>query len=147
MNIEEIYKLISVFEKSEITKLELEHEETKIKLSKEVKEVINLSAVNPVNTVNTVMPAVSENKEIVQKSGDYIKAPIAGTIYMAASPEEPPYVKEGDTVKKGDTVCIIEAMKMFNKIPAPCDCRIKEILVKNEEFAEFDADLFEIEVL
>lgn len=139
MNIDEIYKLISVFEKSNITGLELEQDNTKIKLSKEIAVSKSFIKESDIETV-TPIKGISKNK-------DYIKAPIAGTIYMSPSPDEEVYVKTGDSVKKGDTLCMVEAMKMFNKIPAPFDCKIKEILVKNEDFAEYDSLLFEIEVL
>ena len=73
-----------------------------------------------------------------------VKAPLAGVFYRAAGPEEEPFVTVGQQIKKGDTVGLIEAMKMINEIPAPCDGTVTEILMDNEAFAEFDAALIGI---
>lgn len=75
-----------------------------------------------------------------------IKSTLIGTFYDKPSPQEKPYVEVGSRVKKGDTICIIESMKLMNEIKAPFDCEIKSILVKNEEVVEFSQDLFEVEV-
>lgn len=74
-----------------------------------------------------------------------ITAPLVGTLYTAPSPKDPPFVKAGDTVKKGQTVCIIEAMKVFNNIPAEVDGVIREVCVKNEQPVEFGQVLFRVE--
>lgn len=75
------------------------------------------------------------------KEGTYVKASMAGILYMQPKPGEPPYVEIGKKVKKGDTVALIEAMKMINEIVAPCDGIIKEILFRNEQFVEYDSPL------
>ena len=74
-----------------------------------------------------------------------IKAPIAGIFYRAPSPDEEPFVKEGDAVKKGDTIGLMEAMKLMNEIPAPCDGIVREIIAKDSEFCEFDKPIITIE--
>ena len=74
-----------------------------------------------------------------------IKSPIVGTFYGSASPESPAYVKVGDTIKKGDILCIIEAMKMMNEIEAEFDGKIAEILSPNESAVEYGQTLFVIE--
>ena len=79
-----------------------------------------------------------------QDEGEYIKAPLVGTFYAAAGPDAEPFVKVGDQVKKGQTVCILEAMKMMSEIPAPMDCVIEEILVENGSLAGYDAPLFRV---
>ena len=70
--------------------------------------------------------------------------PPGGTFYAAAGPDAEPFVKVGDQVKKGQTVCILEAMKMMSEIPAPMDCVIEEILVENGSLAGYDAPLFRV---
>ncbi|MEA5060214.1 MAG: biotin/lipoyl-containing protein [Candidatus Pelethousia sp.] len=76
------------------------------------------------------------------EKADYIRTPLVGTYYAAPEPGKPPFVSAGDTVKKGQTVCIIEAMKMINEIPAPCDCVIEKALVENGTVAGYNEPLF-----
>lgn len=83
----------------------------------------------------------TEAKSIPQKS---IKAPMVGTFYSASSPDAEPFVKVGDYVKKGDIVCVIEAMKLMNEVEAEEDGEIVEILVNNEEMVEYGQDLFRV---
>ena len=74
-----------------------------------------------------------------------VRAPIVGTFYRAPSPDDPPFVEVGDTVKEGDVLCIIEAMKLMNEIECETPGTIKEILVENAEPVEFDQPLFVVE--
>ena len=78
-------------------------------------------------------------------SGDEVLSPMPGTFYIAPSPDDPPFVKEGDSVKKGDTLCIIEAMKIMNEIEAEDKGVIQKILVENGQAIEFNQPLFIIE--
>ncbi|MET0017693.1 biotin/lipoyl-containing protein [Oscillibacter sp.] len=71
-----------------------------------------------------------------------IRAPLVGTFYAAAAPDQPSLVKAGDQVHKGQTVCLIEAMKMMSEVTAPCNCVIEEVLAKNGELLAFDAPVF-----
>ncbi len=74
-----------------------------------------------------------------------VPAPLVGTFYAAASPEEPPLAQPGDTVKKGDVLCIIEAMKIMNNIESPCDGTIRRVLVTNGDLVEYNQPMFVIE--
>ena len=76
-----------------------------------------------------------------------IISPIVGTFYSASGPQIPPYVKVGDSVKAGDTVCILEAMKMMNEITAEFDCEIEAVLVSNEQKVEYGQPLFRVKKL
>ena len=76
-----------------------------------------------------------------------ITSPIVGTFYSAAGPEIPAYVKVGDTVKAGETVCIVEAMKMMNEISVDYDCEIEAVLVSNEQKVEYGQPLFRVKKL
>ncbi len=87
-------------------------------------------------------PIKKASTVIGDKDGTYVKASMAGILYMQPKPGEPPYVEVGKSVKKGDTVALIEAMKMINEITAPCDGVIKEIFFQNEQFVEFDSPIF-----
>ena len=78
-------------------------------------------------------------------SGDEVLSPMPGTFYIAPTPDDPPFVKEGDSVKKGDTLCIIEAMKIMNEIEAEDKGVIQKILVENGQAIEFNQPLFIIE--
>ncbi len=73
-----------------------------------------------------------------------IDSPMVGIIYLTPKPSSPPFVKNGQKIKKGDTICLIEAMKTFNEIKSDRDCTIKTIMVKNGEAVEFGQPLFEI---
>ena len=90
---------------------------------------------------------VIEDKQIKQEqaTGTAVKSPIVGVFYSASSPESEPYVTVGKNVKKGDIVCIIEAMKVMNEIKAPCDGTVTSILVENEALVEYDQALMVIE--
>jgi len=76
------------------------------------------------------------------EEGLEIRAPLVGTFYAAAAPDQTPLVKTGDQVRKGQTVCLIEAMKMMSEVTAPCNCVIEEVLAKNGELLAFDAPIF-----
>ena len=143
MDLESIYALMERFERSSLTGLELEQNGTRLKLDKTVAvAAAPAAAVAAVSTVQT--PAAPAPQPEVQEEGEYIKAPLVGTFYAAAGPESEPFVKVGDQVKKGQTVCILEAMKMMSEIPAPMDCVIEEILVENGSLAGYDAPLFRV---
>ena len=75
-------------------------------------------------------------------AGETVTAPMVGTFYTAPSPDQPPFVKVGDRVKKGDTLCLIEAMKMMSELPAPCDCEITAVLKENGALVSFGEALF-----
>ena len=85
--------------------------------------------------VPTPAPAPADNSL-------YIRAPLVGTFYAASSPEQPPFVQAGDSVEKGQTVCLMEAMKMMSEVAAPWDCVIEEVMAENGALAAYDAPLF-----
>lgn len=89
-------------------------------------------------------PAAAQPEE-ESYSGTVVSAPLVGTFYAANAPEEPPIVSVGDTVTKGQTLCIIEAMKTMNTIESPCDGKVQKILVTNGELVEYHQPLIVIE--
>ncbi len=98
----------------------------------------------PVAQAQTPAPAPVAEAPVAVK-GETIKSPMVGVLYLSASPNDPDYVKVGDTVKEGDVICLIEAMKTFNQIKAPRGGIIREILVTSGSAVEFDEPLFVIE--
>ena len=96
----------------------------------------------PVESVVEEAPAPAEST--VAPEGDVVESPLVGVAYLAAGPDKPVFVTVGDSVKKGQTLVIIEAMKVMNEIPAPKDGVVTEILVSNEEMVEFGKGLVRI---
>lgn len=93
-------------------------------------------------TVSAAQTAEETEQEL---DGRIIPAPLVGTFYAAAAPEQPPIVKAGDSIKKGDLLCIIEAMKVMNNIESPCDGKITRVLAANGDMVEYNQPLFVIE--
>ena len=119
-----------------------------IKLSNKINtiEISNIS-VNPssFNNSQNNLPSVNQNA-INDKKNEIITidSPMVGIIYLTPKPSSPPFAKKGQKIKKGDTICLIEAMKTFNEIKSDRDCTIKSVMVKNGEAVEFGQPLFEI---
>ena len=99
----------------------------------------------PVPEPSPPQEAASESKPDPARNGTVVKAPIVGTFYRASAPGEPPFVEVGDTVRAGDTLCIIEAMKLMNEIESEVDGKVAEILVDDALPVEYDHPLFLIE--
>ena len=100
---------------------------------------------NPFSQTENSEPDKHQSKKEVSKNTKEIKSPFVGTFYGAPSPEASNFVEIGQTVKKGQTLCIVEAMKLMNEIESEFDGVIKDILVKNEQAIEFDQAIFHIE--
>ena len=141
-NIDEIE--VSTFWGKQNIKLKKNSNKSTIKenvIPKEVESII----IDPTNnSSDNKINAEEKDKASDDSQTSTIKAPLVGTFYHSPKPEEPQYVKLGDFVKKGDTLCIIEAMKIFNEIEAEVSGKIVEILVENATPVEFDQDLFVI---
>ena len=88
---------------------------------------------------------IHKDKKAIENDSSYIKAPLVGTFYLKPKPTDPPYVNVGDSVKKGQVICIIEAMKIFNEIECDYDGTITEIMVSDAEPVEYNQNLFKIE--
>ncbi len=84
----------------------------------------------------------AKQEQAAQVDGELVKAPLVGVFYASPSPDEPPYVKVGDSVKKGQILCLIEAMKMMNEVKAPVDGVVREIYAENQAVIGFDDPLF-----
>ncbi len=162
MDLKEIQNLIKFVSKSGVSEVKLETEAFKIVI-KNTPDIQVTSVPQP--EVHTVLPAhvapaqpaapappapapqKAENKEADESKYITIKAPIIGTFYRRPAPDKPPYVEVGDTVKPGDVVCIIEAMKLFNEIESEVSGKIVKVLVEDATPVEFDQPLFLVEPL
>ncbi len=150
MNYAEVKELISIVNGSLLTNFELNMDNVSIKMSKNKDAVI--SHTTEQNTAQTVsiqaaeisVPEVLKEKKQEEPSGNLVKSPIVGTFYAAPGSDKPSFVEVGDKVKEGDTLCIVEAMKIMNEIPSPYSGEIAEIYVINEELVEYGQPLFKI---
>ncbi|HQD49547.1 MAG TPA: acetyl-CoA carboxylase biotin carboxyl carrier protein [Defluviitaleaceae bacterium] len=151
MDYKEIEHLMKVMNESQLTELEIEKEGFVLKIKKE-KEIVPIASrietpiiERPVEIQNQISTDIKVEKEVSgEKEGIIVYSPIVGTFYSAPAPGAEPFVKVGDKVKKGDVLCIIEAMKIMNEIEAESDGEIVEIFVKNEEMVEYNQPLFRI---
>lgn len=134
MTNQELYDLIDRFERSSVYTLKLSSGDFSLELGRMATTVPVPQATAP-SAVAPEAPLTAEDKNA-------ILAPLVGTYYAAPSPDATPFVSVGDQVKKGQTVCLIEAMKMISEIPAPCDCIITGILKDNGTLAAFQEPLF-----
>lgn len=146
MDFNEIEKLIDHVSSSSLSHFELEAEGFKLTLKKELSEVQVKEPVKRYVKEEIELVTEVEEKTEVSKIAEYIvKSPIVGLLYLSSSPTEKPYVQVGSKVKKGDVLCIIEAMKLMNEIEAEINGTIINIMVQNEEIVEYGMPLFKIE--
>lgn len=131
----EIFELLDRFERSSAVTMKVSVGGDTLELSRAGSPTPAAPAAAPAGAAPAAAPAPAEE-------GLLIRAPLVGTFYAASAPGQPPLVKPGDTVKKGQTVCLIEAMKMMSEIAAPCDCVIEAALAKDGELLAFDAPIF-----
>ena len=146
MELKDLKKLLEIFDKSKTNILEFETDEFRIYLDKSVTSTPQPQIEQPKIQEKPVVQKV-EAKSECEVEGDLITSPMVGTFYQAPSPDSPPYVKVGDKVKKGQTLCIIEAMKIMNELEAEYDCEILEVLVEDGQPVEFDTPLFRVKRL
>lgn len=137
MDLEKIEKLVTIIENSSMLEFSIQEGDTKIKMSRRGSAGVPGA---PVTVVNTSAPQTEPEEE----EENYITSPIVGTFYSAPSPEAKPFVKVGDVIKAGQTVCILEAMKLMNEIESEFDCEIEAVLVSNEQKVEYGQPLFKV---
>lgn len=149
MNTDKIQDIIRIFEESGLHKMELEVDDMKLKMEKQASGTNRVQFTELLRTENKAeaeafMQAAQPAAEVKKAGGTWVKAPIVGTYYNARSQGGTPFVEIGQHVKKGDVLCIIEAMKVMNEIPSPVDGIVQEILITNEAMVEFDQELIRI---
>jgi biotin carboxyl carrier protein len=132
---DEIYSLVKKLSELDAGEITVKSEDLTIKI-KHGNKAINTDYIRP-SVRDEVIEQPSDTEEIEQeKPGKTIEAPINGTYYCASGPDEPPYIKEGDRIKAGEPVCILEAMKMMNTINMPEDGVILSVEVSNEDIVD-----------
>ncbi len=156
IDIHKISKLIEIVSKSDISEINLKQGEEELKITRD-KTIV---AAAPVQTVIAAPAAVAPAPVAAAPAApapvaapaasepvaaNLMKSPMVGTFYRSSSPTADPFVTEGQSVKEGDTLCIIEAMKMMNQVQADRSGVIKKVLVDNGSTVEFDQPLFEFE--
>lgn len=147
MDIRKIKKLIELVEESGINELEISEGEESVRISRGA-SVIHTAAPQYAQSAPAaapITPAAVAAPVAPVVSGHTIRSPMVGTFYASASPDSAAFVEVGQHVNAGDTLCIVEAMKMMNQIEADKSGVIKEILAQNEDAIEFDQPLFIIE--
>lgn len=156
MDIRKIKKLIEMLEASDVAEIKITEGEESVRISRYVNQMQSMpvqyaaapqiiAAGTQAAAVSTPSIAAEDSKVAPAIAGKAIRSPMVGTFYASSSPDADVFVKVGQTVKAGDTVCIIEAMKMFNRIEAEFSGKIKEILVENGQPVEYDQPLFIVE--
>lgn len=138
MTNQEIFDLIACFDRSTVQTLKLSKEDFTIELTR------GQGAPAPAAPVAAAAPApaASAAAEVPAAEQPAITAPLVGTYYAAPAPDQPPFVSVGDRVSKGQTVCLMEAMKMMSEVPAPCDCVIEEVCRASGDLVAFGDVLF-----
>ena len=147
MDLRKIKKLIDILEESNLSELEIKEGEESVRLSRAPRTAPSAPAPVVYAEAPRAAPAAIASTAPAGKDvpeGHIVRAPMVGTFYTSANPESPVFVKIGQQVKVGDTLGIIEAMKMFNQIEADVDGTISTILAENGQPIEFDQPLFAI---
>lgn len=140
MEYEQIKKIINDMSASSLNSLNIEFPDgVKINITKD--------SVGNTTSVQQVVQNVVREEKIVEETNNcaVVTSPMVGTLYLKPSPEKSEFVKVGDVVKKGQTLCIVEAMKLMNEIESEYDGKIVEICAKNEEMVDYGKPLFRIE--
>ena len=154
MDLRKLKTLIDLVEASDISELELTEGEEKVKISRQNNKAQSLAPVNYVQ--QPIQPPMNQQPQAQTEESlgkvdtttidnkDAITSPMVGTFYRSASPDSAPFIDIGSTVKKGETLCIIEAMKILNEIESDKEGTISKILIENGQPVEFGQPLFEI---
>lgn len=155
MDLRKIKKLIELLEESQLAEIEIHEGEESVRLIRHhaqpaAPQAIHLPPVVPAaaggGQVSPAAPAASADADEIPQlpAGEVIRSPMVGTYYSSPNPDSPAFVKVGSTVSAGDTLCLIEAMKMFNQIEAEISGQVVAVLVEDGQPVEFDEPLFVI---
>ncbi|MDP7008831.1 MAG: acetyl-CoA carboxylase biotin carboxyl carrier protein [Phycisphaerales bacterium] len=148
IDIRKLKELVKLMVNNDLAEIDLRDPDEQVTLRRHGENVVipqgtapQVAAV-PVAPVATSSAPAAETPVASAETGEEIVSPMVGTYYVASDPDSPPFVKVGDAVSKDTTVCIIEAMKIFNEIKAQCNGTVTKVLVENGEAVEFGQPLF-----
>tara|TARA_B100000586_G_scaffold129559_1_gene93705 strand:+ start:91 stop:540 length:450 start_codon:yes stop_codon:yes gene_type:complete len=144
---DKLKEIIYILENSDVNEIEITFWGKKIRVLKNSPNVTTNSPDKTINTkdIQSSSSANLENQNLDEENKISILSPMPGVFYSSQSPDKPPYVKEGDTIKSGQVLCIIESMKIMNEIESEHNGVIKKILVNNSDPVEFNQPLYDIE--
>jgi acetyl-CoA carboxylase biotin carboxyl carrier protein len=145
-DVRKVRKFIELMNEHDLAEIDLRQGDQRIRLRRGPETVTVATApAMPAGPGGHAAPSKESTAAVDEASALYIRSPMVGTFYAAANPESPPFIKIGDQVGPETTVCIVEAMKVFNEIPAECAGRIVAMLVQNGDPVEFGQPLFRVE--
>ena len=147
MDLEKIEGLVKIIENSSLTEFTLKEGDLKITMSKLDHPPVVAAGAPMMAPQLAAVPTAGEAAKEEEEEQLFITSPIVGTFYSAPAPDAPAFVKVGDQVKNGQTVCILEAMKLMNEIQSDFDCEIEAVLVSNEQKVEYGQPLFRVKKL
>ena len=145
MDLRKVKKLIELLEESGLSEIEITEGDDKVRITKSGKQIPQTNLIETIQESEIVTPNESIAEHAKQKNNaefQEVKAPMIGTYYQSAEPDAEAFVKVGDPISDGDTLCIIEAMKMMNKIESDVSGTIERIMIQNGDPVEFDQVLF-----
>ncbi len=164
MELKEIQDILKLVNKTNLTEVEIEREGFKLKIRRKAPEsnvIYTTQAATPVPPQSVIAPVSQVSSENISQSQAIpeeqktepdssnvftFRSPMIGTFYRASSPDSPPFIKVGDSVQKGQVMCIIEAMKLFNEIESEVEGKVVKILLEDAQPVEYDQPLFLIEI-
>jgi len=146
MDLRKIKKLIEMLQESDLNEIEVKEGEESVRINRK-REIVNNStqfiSQNKLDNLSKAQPIEEDNKGLVDLID--VKSPMVGTFYRSPAPDKPPFVEIGQKIKVGDTLCIVEAMKMMNQVKSEFNGTIKDILVENAQPVEFDEVIITLE--
>ncbi len=146
MKLDEIKELARIFGKSKLDKMKIKMKDFELEMEKGGQSpAVSAPAVSALTQSPAASTSTAPSDTATPPTGKTINSPMVGTFYASPSPDAPPFVKIGDKVKKGQTLCILEAMKIMNELEAEYDCTIVDVLVEDGEAVEYDKPLFVVE--
>lgn len=144
MDLRKIKKLIEMLQESDLSEIEVKEGEESVRINRKKG---NIEIPQQIVAPQSQKKETIENDDEPEENLSYIQSPMVGTFYRSPAPGKPPFVEIGQKVKKGDTICIIEAMKMMNQVKSEFDGKIIDIKVENGQPVEFNESLVSIETI
>ncbi len=146
--VERIRQLVELMEKCELTEIDLKREDQRIRLRRGGEtEIASFVAPQMMNMPQAAAPTPAAPAPLAEEDANivYIKSPMVGTFYAKANPDAPSFIERGQLVSSDTTVCIVEAMKVFNEIKAECSGTVVDVLCENEDAVEFNQPMFKVD--